>query len=317
MLMRSATLFALVAMLCLPALAQTAQTLPFSQDWSNIGLITMDDDWSGVPGIIGYRGDDPASSPTNVDPQTILMDLSTTPVDVNANRDNPDTFSSGGVTEFEIANPVVALQGSGTADAPHLVIRVNTTGAIAVRVQYLVRDVDGSADDAVQQVNLQYRVGTTGDYTNVVGGYIADATTGGTATQTTPVDVTLPADTFNQPSVDIRIMTTNAAGSDEWVGIDDILITGVTTAVGASPDASGLALAVANPLQGRTTVAYTTPESTDVSLVLFDVTGRRVATLAAAGGQAALDASALPAGVYVLRLTAGADVLSRTVTVVR
>ncbi|MFN0278122.1 MAG: hypothetical protein ACKVRN_05905, partial [Pyrinomonadaceae bacterium] len=36
----------------------TPQTLPFTQDWTNAGLITVDDDWSGVPGIIGYRGDD-------------------------------------------------------------------------------------------------------------------------------------------------------------------------------------------------------------------------------------------------------------------
>src|SRR6185503_14782487 len=35
----------------------TAQTLPFSQNWSNTGLITLDDNWSGVPGIVGYLGD--------------------------------------------------------------------------------------------------------------------------------------------------------------------------------------------------------------------------------------------------------------------
>jgi len=41
----------------------TYQSLPFSQDWSNTGLITVNDDWSGVPGVIGYRGgaDDAAS----------------------------------------------------------------------------------------------------------------------------------------------------------------------------------------------------------------------------------------------------------------
>ncbi len=33
------------------------QSLPFAQNWSNTNLITVSDDWSGVPGIIGYRGD--------------------------------------------------------------------------------------------------------------------------------------------------------------------------------------------------------------------------------------------------------------------
>jgi hypothetical protein len=57
-----------------PALADgTAQALPFAQDWSNTGLITTSDDWSGVPGILGYRGDG-LTSVTNVDPQTVLAD---------------------------------------------------------------------------------------------------------------------------------------------------------------------------------------------------------------------------------------------------
>jgi hypothetical protein len=32
-------------------LTTTPQTLPFSQNWTNTGLITANDDWSGVPGI--------------------------------------------------------------------------------------------------------------------------------------------------------------------------------------------------------------------------------------------------------------------------
>src|SRR3972149_6084542 len=68
-----------------PALANSVyQALPFSQDWSNTGLITLSDDWSGVPGIIGYRGDD-LTTVTGTDPQTILADGTSTPVDVNAN----------------------------------------------------------------------------------------------------------------------------------------------------------------------------------------------------------------------------------------
>ena len=40
--------------------------------------------------------------------------------DVNANQTNPNTFTTGGVTEFHIANPTIALAGSGTAKAPTL-----------------------------------------------------------------------------------------------------------------------------------------------------------------------------------------------------
>lgn len=203
----------------------TPQTLPFSQNWSNINLITTNDDWSAVPGIVGYRGDD-LTVATGTDPRTILNDGATTPIDVNANQTNPDTNTTGGITEFEIADPVVALQGSGTADAPHLVIYLNTTGQSNINFRANIRDIDGSADDAIQQVDVQYRVGGTGNYASVPNGYIADATTGGSATQVTPLNLTLPADANNKALVEIRIITTNALGSDEWVGVDDIAVTG-------------------------------------------------------------------------------------------
>lgn len=204
----------------------TAQSLPFSQNWTNTSLITTNDDWSAVPGIVGYLGDYlPTTTPTGVDPQTILNE-GVTSVDVIANQTNPNTLTAGGVAEFEITNPVVALQGSGTADAPYILINLNTTGKSNIQVAYNVRDIDGSADNAIQPVALHYRVGNTGAWTNIAAAFIADATTGPSlAILVTPVSVLLPSDANNQPLVQIRVITTNAAGSDEWVGIDDITIT--------------------------------------------------------------------------------------------
>ncbi|HRI60599.1 MAG TPA: SprB repeat-containing protein, partial [Saprospiraceae bacterium] len=207
-----------------------AQTLPFTQDWTNTNLITADDDWSGVPGIIGFRGDN-ITGGTGVDPQTLLADDNPGVVDVIANQTNPNTNATGGVAEFQIANPVVAMQGSGTADAPYLLIGINTSCLSNITIAYNVRDIDGSTDNAVQQVALQYRVGSTGSFTNVPAAYIADATTGPSmATQVTAINVTLPANASNQPAVYLRIMTTNAVGNDEWVGIDDISISGTPIA---------------------------------------------------------------------------------------
>ncbi|MFZ2519179.1 MAG: hypothetical protein WA089_10785, partial [Anaerolineae bacterium] len=205
----------------------TYQTLPFAQDWSNTGLITVNDDWSAVPGVLGYLGDYlPSSSPTAVDPQTIITDTTFTAIDVIANQTNPSTLTSGGVAEFEIANPVVALQGSGTADAPFLLFHINTTGLSSIQVQYNLRDVDGSIDNAIQPVALHYRVGTSGDFTNVPAAFVADATTGPSlATLVTPINVMLPAAADNQPQVQLRVITSNAVGSDEWVGVDDFSVT--------------------------------------------------------------------------------------------
>ncbi len=206
------------------------QAIPFTQTWTNTALITANDNWSGVPGIVGHRGDD-LTTVTGTDPQTILADGTATPVNVIANQGNPNTLTTGGVAEFDgLANPVVALQGSGTADAPFLLLSLNTTCMAALNVAYNLRDVDGSADNAVQPVALHYRVGASGSFTNLPAGFVADATTGpNLATQVTPVSVALPAAADDQPLVQVRILTTNAVGNDEWVGIDDISITGTLT----------------------------------------------------------------------------------------
>ena len=201
----------------------TPQSLPFVQDWSNTGLITTNDDWSGVPGIVGFRGDG-LTAANGTDPQTITAE--STVIDVIANQSTPDTSTTGGVGEFDgIANPVVALQGSSTAAAPYLQLHLNTTGKQNIRVRYTLRDIDGSADNAVQPVALQYRVGTTGNFTNVPAGFVADATTGPSAVfLTTRVEVMLPSAAENIPVLQIRFIVSNAAGSDEWVGIDNISV---------------------------------------------------------------------------------------------
>ena len=200
----------------------TAQPLPFREDWTDISRIATDDNWSAVPGIVGYRGDGLAGG-TGVNPQTVLA--ASAVVDVNANQTNPNTFATGGVSEFHLADPTVALQGSGTARAPYIQVHVRTAGLGQITVAYALRDVDGSADNAVQPVALQFRVGSTGGFTNVPAAFVADATTGGSATQVTHVSALVPAAADNQPLVQVRIITTDAAGSDEWVGIDDIAIT--------------------------------------------------------------------------------------------
>lgn len=202
------------------------QALPFSQNWSNVALIAVNDDWSGVPGVVGYRGDD-ATAASAVDPSTITADYSIV-VDVNANQTNPSIFNTGGVTEFDtLTDPAVGLTGSGTADFPHIVFFVNTVGLQTITFACNLRDLDGSVDNSIQQVAVQYRVGNAGSWTNVPGGYTADASTGPSlATLVTPVSLVLPAAADNVPEVQIRVMSSNALGNDEWIGVDDVVIDG-------------------------------------------------------------------------------------------
>ena len=216
----------------------TATPPPLAQTWSDTGLIAAEDDWSRVPAVVGLRGDGMVAEP-GVDPRAVLADGFATPVDVTANRTDPGAVGlAAGVAEFELANPTVAIAGSATAAAPHLVIALDTRGRTGIAVRFVLRDVDGSAADAVQPVALQYRIGESGEYANAPGGHVADATTGpGEAGRVTEVRTVLPAGVDDQPLVHLRAITTNAEGRDEWVGIDDIEVS--AGAVAAPGDECG------------------------------------------------------------------------------
>ena len=203
-----------------------AVALPFSQAWTDTGLISSDDDWSSVAGVVGHRGDGLAAA-AGADPRLVLADGAATPLDVSANEPDPLRVSlPAGIAEFELPDPVVALQGSATAAAPHLLLSLDTRGRSGIAVRYRLRDVDASAANAVQAVALQYRVGETGPFANVPGGFVPDATAGpGQAGAVSPVAAALPAAADNRPLVQVRVITANAAGQDEWVGVDDVAVT--------------------------------------------------------------------------------------------
>jgi hypothetical protein len=208
----------------------TTQTLPFSQNWTNTGLITANNDWSAVPGINGYFGEVVGTNTTAVDPTTLTADLGDGVADVFANQSNPSTFTSGGPAEFDgIADPTVAMQGSGTADAPHLILYLNTLGKQTLNLAYNLRDIDCQTNTGIiQPFTAQYRIGGVGAWTNVAGTNTANASDGlaSSCTQVTAVSAPLPAACNNQSEVQIRILTTNSVSSDEEIGVDDIVVTG-------------------------------------------------------------------------------------------
>ncbi len=91
----------------------------------------------------------------------------------------------------------------------------------------------------------------------------------------------------------------------------------------ASVDAAfALSPAYPNPMRDAATVRFAVAEAGEVRLAVYDVLGREVAVLAdgvlEAGEHAAvLDGSALPGGVYLVRMEAGSFVQTQRVTLVR
>ena len=94
------------------------------------------------------------------------------------------------------------------------------------------------------------------------------------------------------------------------------------TAADGTADARAALAVFPNPARGRATVAFDLAAPGEARVTVVDVLGREVAVAAsgvyAAGPHAvALDTSRLPAGVYVVRLTAGGTATAVRVTVVR
>src|SRR5690606_21537048 len=167
----------------------------------------------------------------------------------------------------------------------------------------------------------QYRVGTSGDFINVPEGYIADATDNGSATKVTPVDVVLPAAAGNQPVVQIRIITGNALGSDEWIGIDDIEVLSAST----RPMAVGTASPASAPRGASVTMLATVtpgelPASTNLAVVcdLSSIGGSATQALFDDGtngdGTADDDEFAFATTVGTTNVDAGAKLLPCTVS---
>jgi hypothetical protein len=90
----------------------------------------------------------------------------------------------------------------------------------------------------------------------------------------------------------------------------------------AVPEAYALEGNYPNPFNPQTAIRFALPEASDVSLVVYDVMGREVATLvegrlSAGSHQVQFGASALPSGTYLYRLTAGGFTDTRRMTVVK
>jgi hypothetical protein len=198
-------------------------------------LIDANNDWSLVNYVEGYKGDNLSAEGT--DPQLVtntefvsnILPIDGSETFIQANKGNTSAVNNGGLAEFDRAPDALDIcygfQGNVQSDNPYMVFYINTTGYNDIKMSYRVRDVDAGNNSSVSAIALQYRIGNTGPFINLSDGYIADATQGPNIKGlVTTRNVTLPAAVNNQPQVQIRLITSNAAGPDEWIGVNNIII---------------------------------------------------------------------------------------------
>ena len=249
--------------------------LNFSVSPLTVNQITVNDDWSAVNSVEGYMGLN-LTNTHGVDPQTILHtefannQLPNSPTNVTANKSNPSAFNTGGLAEFD-SGDYMALGFQGNVQAnPYLVFYLNTMGRMNVAINLTIQDIDAGMNDSVSQMALQYRVGETGLFSNVPGGYVADASDGGVAGRMTNINVVLPSAANDQPQVQVRLIMTNAANErgsstpDEWVGVINLLADSESS---LPPTAAGVDVA------GRV-VAPTGRGISGATLTMYDPDGK-------------------------------------------
>jgi hypothetical protein len=100
-----------------------------------------------------------------------------------------------------------------------------------------------------------------------------------------------------------------------------------TTPPAGKPMSFGLFQNYPNPARDGTVIKFALPERTEVELAVYDLSGRRVATMVKESRGAGVHeerytltddgGKPLPAGVYLYRLTAGSDVAARKMVITR
>ena len=108
-----------------------------------------------------------------------------------------------------------------------------------------------------------------------------------------------------------------------FTAVDSSMATSVDRA-DELPETSALAQNYPNPFNPSTEIVYYLDESGPVRLEVFDMAGKRIATLVEAvlpqgEHRARFDAGGLPTGTYIYRLTIGngTQTLAKTMTLVR
>lgn len=148
----------------------------------------------------------------------------------------------------------------------------------------------------------------------------AEGTVG--AGETTTLVVTLDAQglAVGTYEAEVRLATNDPAQPVATVPVT-LTVTVGTAGEDAAPTRLALASAGLNPTRGPVALRVDLPSTSAVRLDLFDVAGRHLASLLdgpLGGGRHVVHVeSGLPAGVYLVRLSAGGEVQTLRVTVVR
>lgn len=205
------------------------------------------------------------------------------------NQGSTPTNNAGGW--YNLGTDGIGMLASGTNPAGAIVVAVNTTGQTNIQVSWLCKTIyNQSARD--NSVALQYRIGTTGNFTNV--GTTTTYSSAGNANghSSATLTETLPAAADNQAVVQLRWIyweSVSTSGSRDKIAVDDISITGSLPScpapgtISATGVTSGDALLSWSAVAGATAYEYalTTSATPPASGTAIATTSQSISSLSA------------------------------------
>jgi hypothetical protein len=175
--------------------------------------------------------------PTNMQGHAFAAEPATANVTNNANGDAALSVSTSSITTGSFRNEVangISILNSSSNNFGAIVVSVNSTGRNSLRVTFTAQQLsDGTS--RVNGLRLQYRVGTSGSFTDVSPTQEYLTTLSGTNTATTFTNVALPSACDNQSVVHVRwiYFSNSGSGTRDRIRLDEITISS-----NAAPSAS-------------------------------------------------------------------------------
>jgi len=144
----------------------------------------------------------------------------------------------------------ISLLNSASNHIGAIVLAVNSTGREALKVTFTALQLNSGGNGATDRINgvrLQYRVGTSGDYTDVTSTEYLSTNTASQNAAATFSDIALPTACANEPIVQLRwvyYISSGSANGRDRISIDDIGVTSVpltptTTSISPSSATEG------------------------------------------------------------------------------
>jgi autotransporter-associated beta strand protein len=183
---------------------------------------------SGNFKFTGFGAGTTTTYPTNMQGHSFAAEPATANITNNANGDATLLVSTGTIINGSFRNEVangISILNSGSNNFGSILVSVNSTGRSNLLVTFTAQQLtDGTT--RVNGLRLQYRVGTSGTFTDVSPTQEYLSTLSGTNTASTFTNVALPGACDNQSIVHVRWIYYSNSGSNnrDRIRLDEITV---------------------------------------------------------------------------------------------